>query len=336
MSSDGTVSLNEWLRVLENEYLRDYASVGGAAVKFAVTYEPADVKRLRDGIAHAAARQGFHFTFVDGALTKVHLVEQVFFAVARQTDWDRLIYRFTFDLLSQHYRVPRDEDSLTLRELARLNEYEERQLNIELQNRLKNGLLRDYAMALEFRSAMVALVKNRLDPEGSGTGVDDMIKQWLRGELRHIKPLRDIGIFQKIGRTNARYLLNSLSHWLKYAGHKGLVMMIDIGRYLDNGRRLDGTLSYGKTALLDCYEVLRQFVDSVDESENFLMVVAAPRMFAAESEERSVDRYQALKLRIWDDVRDRKLANPLAPMVRLSTTPHDNSMLLESTREVNA
>lgn len=333
MSADNTIALSEWLRVIENEYLRDYVSEGGAAVKFVITPDSTDVKYLRDGLTEVSGRQGFHFTSIDAATTKVHLVEQVFFTVARQTDWDRLVSRFALDLFRQHYRVPEDGQSLTLRELARLNDYEERELNVEFQNRLKKSLLQDYAMALEFRSAMAALVRHKLDPEGSGTGIDDIIKEWLRGELRHIKPLKDIGIFQRIGRTNARYLLNSLSHWLKRSGYNGLVMLIDIGRYLEDGRRMDGSLNYGKTALLDCYEVLRQFIDSVDESENCLVVVAAPSLFATESEKRSVDRYQALKMRIWDEVRDRKRANPLAPMVRLSNAAAGNKPSSESSAE---
>ncbi|MDP2719900.1 MAG: DUF2791 family P-loop domain-containing protein [Dehalococcoidia bacterium] len=334
MSVDNTISLSEWLTVIEGEYLRDYVRAGGAAVKFAITPDSTVTKCLRDGLAEISGRQGFRFAFIDAATTKVHLVQQVFFAIARQLDWDYLASRFVFNLFREHYRVPEDGQALTLRELARLNECEERELNIEFKNRLKKGLLQDYAMALEFRSAMAALIRYKLDPEGSGTGIDDVIKKWLKGELLYIKPLKDIGIFQKIERTNAFYLLHSLSHWLKKAGYSGLVILIDIARYLEDGRRTDGSLSYRKTAVLDCYEVLRQFIDSVDESENCLIVVAVPPLFATEAEKRSVDGYQALKMRVWDEVRDRKRANPLSPMVRLSNTQDSDMPLSESSGEV--
>lgn len=334
MSADNTITLSEWLPVIEGEYLKDYIGVGGAAVKFAITPDSSTATHLRDGLVEISGRQGFHFAFIDAATTKVHLVEQVFFAIARQTDWDRLVSQFAFNLFREHYRVPEDKQALTLRELARLNECEERELNLELRNRLKKGLLKDYAMALEFRSAMAALVRHMLDPEGSGTGIDDVIKEWLKGELRYIKPLKDIGIFQRIGRTNAFYLLHSLSHWLKKAGYSGQVIMIDIGRYLEDGRRADGSLTYRRPAMLDCYELLRQFIDSVDETENCLIVVAAPPLFATESEKRSVDQYQALKMRVWDEVRDRKRANPLSPMVRLSNTAAGDIPSSESTAEV--
>lgn len=334
MSADNVITLSEWLPVVEWEYLKDYIGAGGAAVKFAITPDSSAATHLREGLAEISRRQGFHFAFIDAATTKVHLVQEVFFAIARQLDWDRLASRFAFDLFREHYRVPEDGQALTLHELARLNECEERELNLELRNLLKKGLLQDYAMAQEFRSAMVALVRYMLHPEASDTGIDDFIKEWLKGKLSHIKPLKDIGIFQKIERTNAFYLLHSLSHWLKKAGYSGLVILMDITRYLEDGRRTDGSLSYSKRAVLDCYELLRQFIDSVDESENCLIVVATPPLFAVESEKRSVDQYQALKLRIWDEVRDRKRANPLSPMVRLSNTAASDILSSESTGEV--
>ncbi len=325
MSADNTIALSEWLTVVEGEYLRDYIGVGGAAVKFVITPDSSAATRLREGLTEISGRQGFHFAFIDAATTKVHLVEQVFFAIARQVDWGHLTSQFAFDLFRADYHVPEDRQALTLRELARLNKCEEHELNLalrdEFRNRLRKELLQDYAMALEFRSAMAALVRHQLDPEGSGPSIDDAIKEWLKGELRYIKPLKDIGIFQRIERTNARYLLHSLSHWLKKAGYIGLVIHMDITRYLEDYRpRTDGSLTYRKPAVLGCYEVLRHFIDSVDESENCLIVVAAPPSFAMEFEKRSVDQYQALKLRIWDEVRDRKRANPLAPMVRLPNT----------------
>ena len=37
-----------------------------------------------------------------------------------------------------------------------------------------------------------------------------------------------------------------------------------------------------------------------------------------EDPKRGLHRYDPLKLRIWDEVRDRRLANPLASLVRLA------------------
>jgi hypothetical protein len=75
-------------------------------------------------------------------------------------------------------------------------------------------------------------------------------------------------------------------------------------------------LYYTKAALLDSYEMLRQLVDNTDELGHCLVVVLAATEFLTDPL-RGVDAYQALKLRIADDVRDRRRDNPFASLVRL-------------------
>jgi hypothetical protein len=75
---------------------------------------------------------------------------------------------------------------------------------------------------------------------------------------------------------------------------------------------------------MDAYEVLRQFVDATDELEGCLIGVLAPLEFL-DDERRGVERYTALKLRVWDEVRDRQRANPLAALVRLTRGGEDGS-----------
>jgi hypothetical protein len=62
---------------------------------------------------------------------------------------------------------------------------------------------------------------------------------------------------------------------------------------------------------------LREFVDGTDELEFCLIVVVAPPSFLTD-ERRGLNLYQALRLRIWDEVRDRQRPNPLSSLVRLS------------------
>ena len=71
-------------------------------------------------------------------------------------------------------------------------------------------------------------------------------------------------------------------------------------------------------AMLDAYEVLRQFIDATDNLENCVILVIAPPEFI-EDEKRGVSRYPALKMRIWDEVRDRERDNPYAPLVSVSS-----------------
>jgi hypothetical protein len=81
----------------------------------------------------------------------------------------------------------------------------------------------------------------------------------------------------------------------------------------------DGTLYYSSAATLDTYEVLRQFIDGTDELAYCLLVVAAAPSFL-QDERRGIHRYDALRLRISDEVHDRRRVNPLASLIRLAPT----------------
>jgi len=74
--------------------------------------------------------------------------------------------------------------------------------------------------------------------------------------------------------------------------------------------------------VLDAYEVLRQFIDGTDEMEGLLIIVLASKDFLHD-DKRGLSRYDALKLRVWDEVRDRQRQNPLASLVRLSNRGTD-------------
>ena len=146
------------------------------------------------------------------------------------------------------------------------------------------------------------------------------MKSWLRGELRRISEVKGAKLFQKIGRHNARLMLQSLAYWLRRNGVAGLVLTVDIGRCLENVRKADrgAGFYYSSGALTEVYEVLRQLIDSSASFQGTMIAISAPSDFLSD-EKRGVDRYQALKMRIFDDARNRGRQNILAPLIRLET-----------------
>jgi hypothetical protein len=309
----------DWLSIVQKEYLRDFVREGGTAIKFIVPLEGDELAQIKSGLQSLAREENYAGISIDAANVKIHLLEQIFFQAARQVDWDSLTLFFLRHLLQEHYRLPDAPEEFNLKQIAALNGYEEREIRIFINNRLKESLFRNYAMTQEFRIAMLMLCRHQLDAEEVPDELYTSLKEWLRGELRLISALKRALIFQKIGRHNARHMLFSLAHWLRLSGQSGLLLTLDISRYLLDRPKgpIDGYY-YSTSALLDCYEVLRQFVDDADESEYCFMVVLAPSRLLDESDKRSVDIYDALKLRIWNEVRDKTYVNPLAPLVRIS------------------
>jgi hypothetical protein len=314
------VELTDWLTVVEREYLRDFVPQGGAAVKFAVVLPSLEPDEVRGDLARLARETGCLYVAVDATTTKIHMIDQFFFAVARQLDWDDLARRFIRRLLAEGgFTVPPGTTALDYQSIADANDYSEPELRRDIRLLLTSRVFRDFAMAQEFRIAMVRLCQAQLEVGGSAGPEADAVKEWLRGELRSIVLLKAALIFQRIARHNGRDMFLSLAHWVRLAGYQGLVLSLDVERYfvdrLPPAER-DGTLFHTTTAVMDAYEVFRQFIDATDELEGCLLVVTTPPSFL-EDPKRGLERYDPLKLRIWDEVRDRRIANPLASLVRL-------------------
>lgn len=310
----------EWLGVLQRDYLRDFVGEGGGAVKFAVVRDEATRAGLARALHALAAGDGFLAVHVDAAHTRIHMVDALFHEIARQTDWDALARRFVERVLEENvHALPGADQPFQLRSIAARNDRDETMLRSDIARWLEKALLRDYRMSREFRLAMIRLCLAQLDDEvEGGTFLTRAVREWLRGELRLVSAVKEAGIFQKVARHNARHMLFSLTHWVRLNGHRGLVVTLDVSRYAapPSARGEQPGLFYSTPATLDAYEVLRQCIDGADELEGGLLVVLAGEALA-DDEKRGLARYDALRLRVADEVRDRERQNPLAPLVRL-------------------
>ncbi len=319
-----SIEINQttWLEILRREYLQSYVRDGGGAVKFVVLPDADSQKLFSDDLGKDATQENFVFAKVDARYTKAHMVDRLFHKVAKQLDWDELAYQYVMRLLVDHgYQVPTQRKEFTLQHVAELNERKEPLLRRDLQTWLEDTIESDPNLCREFRMAIIRLCLAQLESGESDRVLGNAVKEWLCGELRLISGVKKALIFQKIVRHNARYLLSSLTHWLRLAGKSGLVIAMDVSRYLVAKRPTepDRTFYYSPITVLDLYDMLRQFIDTSEELEGFMMVVQTPPEFLTDGR-RGVDRYEALKHRIWDDVRDKHRQNPLVPLVRLSPT----------------
>lgn len=314
------ITQKEWIDTIRGEYLHDFIKRGGAAVKFVVPMEDIDHNQLLNLLRKTSEEENYHFALVDAVSTKIHMIDKVFHEIARQVDWDELSYGFVKKVfLENGCQLPERREDFNLQRIAAINECEEKFLRMDIRKWLEKEIFRDFEMSQEFRIAMIRLCLEQLDTAGPSAFLSNAVKEWLRGELRLISTLKEALIFQKIARHNARHMLFSLIHWLRVNGKSGLVIMLDITRYLVSTRSKnpDDGFFYSVPAVLDAYEVLRQFIDGTDEMEGCLIVVFTSKDFLND-DKRGLNRYDALKLRIWDEVRDRQRQNPLASLVRLA------------------
>ena len=309
----------DWLGVLEQDYLRNFVREGGGAIKVAVFPDQASLQGCQQGLDGMANSEAYVFARVDARFTKIHMVERLFHKIAKQIDWDDLAYRFVVRLLEENgYQIPTNRHEFSLRQVAALNERKEPMLRRDVQTWLEKSIEGDTGLCREFRMAMIRLCLAQFDAGDSDRVLATSVKEWLCGDLRLVSGVKKALIYQKVARHNARHMLRSLTRWLRLSGKGGLILSLDISRYFGKRQEspIDGSLTFTPSATMDLFELLRQFLDTADEIEGLLMVVLAPEEFLTDPR-RGVDRYEALKLRVWDDIRPKHRQNPLASLVRI-------------------
>lgn len=317
----GALMSSEWVDAIDKHYLAEYIAAGGTSVKFAACFPGVDHKEAATSLRMRAERKRFVVAEIDSANTKVHMVDHFFGRIADQVPWNDIIERVLAKYAkANHWNLPETFTAEgVVEQLARCNQLSTQSVSLELQRQIDTGPLIDRRMAKDFRVAMYWLAKARLV---AGTESDikrQHIYDWLGGRIRAISELRPYQIFTKVNRANARHLLGSMLFWIRQAGYAGLVANIDGYRMVASMRADDGSVNYTKAARFDAYEVFREFIDSTDELEGMLLTVFVPPEFIDIAPAgRGLGSYPALLFRVYDDVRDRNLANPLTALTRIS------------------
>lgn len=317
-----SIAFEQWLGVLDQAYLQGYLPGGGSSVKFAVCYPGSDPEAVSAHVREAARARGFLTADVRADQVKIQFIERLFGAIADQLPWGDLTLRVLAGFARGHdWRFPATPDLSRglVAPLAAMNDLPAQSISLDLQREISTRILQDRSLAKEFRLAMYWLAKGMLE-EGSHGPVFQQIRDWMGGRVAAISNMKPYQIHTKITRTNARPFFASLCSWVRKAGYPGLVTVLDGRRIVDAARFEDGTQSYTAAALMDSYEVLRQFIDATDEFDgSLLLVVMSPGFLQDDPHGRGMGRYPALMFRVLDEVRDRTLANPFGSLIRFGT-----------------
>jgi len=316
--TDTAIDAAEYIDFVAREYLAGYIDGGGAAVKLLAVGDDATRARLTSKIRELD--DGFAIVEVDAAGTRIHLVDQLFTAIARQLDWVALaaaVVRVALERAA--FPAPGGDADIDLAAVARHHDVDAAELYRSVRRALEQIVLRDTELSHEFRVAMLRLCQERLGRGDVSLAERETVIGWLCGERLPAAALRGVSLQSKVARHNARPLLVSLTRWLRIAGRRGLVLHLDLDRLAVVRRPPPGLRDghyYSKAATLDAYEMLRQLIDATDEFDGLFVAATLPAPLV-QDEARGLPSYTALQLRVIDEVRDRRRANPYATMVRI-------------------
>ena len=71
------MAANDWLGVLQQEYLKNFVREGGGAIKVAVFHDQDSLQGCQQDLDGLANSEGYVFVKVDARFTKVHMVERL-------------------------------------------------------------------------------------------------------------------------------------------------------------------------------------------------------------------------------------------------------------------
>lgn len=306
---------------LAKEYLGGYVRSGGAAVRFVVTGSDEVADRWHAAARRVADAEGFLYVAVDAAETRVQQIEAIYAAIARSVDWVALARR-TVQAAWDEVGLPAPAaETVSVAAVSDHHHLDAREAARTVRRQLEALLLRDTSLVREFRLAMLRLCQAELRAGDVDEAERDAVLAWLRVEPVSLVALRSASLHARVGRHNARGLLVSLIAWRLRVTGAGVVLDLDLAR-LGVARRPPveerAGVYYSRAAVLDAYEVVRQLVDATDKLRGALVLVALPPDLVTD-EGRGLPAYAALQLRVVDEVRDKRRANPFAALVRLET-----------------
>ena len=319
------IDLDTWLGYISDEYFRGYIPEGGASVKIAVLENATTTADIVEAVRTRATQHRLTTFQIDSRDVKVHMIDRVFFACASQVPCARLTDYVLRRLASDEgFKSPGEvAPGASFAEALAISSNVDREFVLQSLNKsIHDHVYRDRSMVRDFRLAMRQLCRNRLTGSSSSVAGNAAIEQWLTGRLTRMSELKEMSIYSKINRTNARLHLESLFHWIRVAKIDGTALVINLEQLVNGSTADTDGERYSRAALLDAYEVLRQFIDSIDDLEGVMIIcIAGAAILDPDRRGRGLVTYQALRNRAYDEVRDRTHGNPVGSLVRIGSRP---------------
>ena len=317
-----TLPITDWMDVIATEYLSDFIRDGGGSVKFAVL-EEAKKPRMEELLKSVSEEKSYLFASMEATTVRVHMPQDIFFALASQIDWRLSARRLLLTMLSRdEYSIdgidPGETDSI-VRAVAEANGLDGAGFLVAgLRPKIQNEVFKNSHMARAFRVAMTYLCNAEAQGAVPGSYPAQPLLDWLTGADTRVGNVRPFQIHTPINRTTARYFLESTLYWVRCVGYAGTVVLLDNTRLALAKNPKDGKRFYTRAMTMDHYELLRELIDDMDRLTGMLLVVSTDREFVNPAAPRGWTIYPALQTRVMDEVRDREAINPSAALVRLS------------------
>ena len=151
-----TISLDDWLPVIDREYLLTFVREGGASIKFAVT--PPELKaELYRRVRNRCHELEYIPVEFNSTIHRAHMAQDLFFSLAGQVDWRSLARRMILKLAAERgYGVagtdPAESGNI-FQAIARANGLEPATILLEIRRDIQDQVFKNRNLARDFRCA---------------------------------------------------------------------------------------------------------------------------------------------------------------------------------------
>ena len=310
-----TLGRELWLDRIRDYYLINYIASGGSKVKVLVGGNGSGKTHLLRYIQQDAETLGYETVYLsarDYDDYRLNQLPSLYRAIAQQIDKERLVKGLCCRVAQQlGYDANRyNGTDIFIQNLIKDTELPREEASREIVKAAVH-VFKHVDFGPSFRAFAYRIISNRMI---NGNEKDiQLALSWLSGEKLERHERKDLLLFERLQRTNARYWLNSLIHLLKIAGMTGLVVAIDDLEVMTERSKETGRFIYSPNAIKDICELFRQLIDDAELLNSFLLLLAGRREII-EDEKRGFVSYDALWMRLQTGLVQKKF-NPLADMV---------------------
>ncbi|MCC2667883.1 MAG: hypothetical protein K0Q72_354, partial [Armatimonadetes bacterium] len=305
-----------WSEFLRREYLAGFIAEGGTKLKLVIGTPGSGKSHLLRLAAGLAREEGYVVASLEAFGTRLFPIDRLYGAVVRSVGIESLVDRYALGALR--------DLGLATEELTGRGPY--------LDRALRAGLGLEMTLRRSFHERVDALFRNpALDPTFAGAAAQavghrlgvfhltepeqDALRRWFLAEKVKLGELKSLQIFERPDRYTARDYLRSLASFARLAGCRGLVMCIDNLETVAHRSPANGRQRYTRAQRDEAFETIRQLMDDVDRSHSMLFLLAGRREFL-EDEKAGISSYEALRLRLLQEVRSDRF-NPYADILDL-------------------
>src|ERR1039458_8271425 len=105
-------------------------------------------------------------------------------------------------------------------------------LLLDLKKALGNKVFKQHSLSKDFRVAMTHLCIAELSGGQDGATTIKVLTEWLTGRNKAVSAVKPYQIFRKVNRATARYFFESMVHWVRLAGYRGILLLMDTARLM--------------------------------------------------------------------------------------------------------